>query len=95
MASLKDVALLYRFTGVVRRIGMNFGFIRLDSTGFDIFFRPEVCELVDFGNLRVGDRVSFRIQESKSHPGKLVANKIVLGKTQGLEEAFIEKVSQA
>jgi len=66
-----------RFSGSVSRIGDKFGFIKPDDSRFpELFFHRDICDMVEFDSLRVGDRVRFGIRNSKSHPDKLCAGRV-------------------
>jgi hypothetical protein len=41
---IKDKPPSFRFSGCITRIGVKFGFIRLDNMTVDVFFYREVCE---------------------------------------------------
>jgi cold shock CspA family protein len=65
-----------RFAGAIIKIGPKFGFLKPDESNAEVFFHPDLCDGIDFGNLKVGDRLRFQIKESKRHPGKLCAGRI-------------------
>jgi cold shock CspA family protein len=66
-----------RFTGTVTRMFPDFAFINLEMTDIYVFLhRNSLGNDVDFDDLREGDRVSFRVKESRLHKGKLTALKV-------------------
>jgi cold shock CspA family protein len=74
---------LGRFTGTVKRVGPEFGYITLDDSNTDVWFHRDICEEIDFDGIAVGDRLNFQIKESVDYPGQLSAGRISHEKGSG------------
>jgi len=66
----------FRFSGTIVRIVADYGFLQLDNMFMTVFLHKNVCEIISFASLRVGDRLRFSVRLSKTYPGKLVAGRI-------------------
>ena len=56
-------------TGTIKRLTeKDFGFITPDSGDKDVFFHSSALVNVSFGELRVGDKVSFETEDSEKGP---------------------------